>query len=55
MPTETRSPPVPPRMAFLAVVAAIAAAGIEQGVVQGTLARMAQDLGVRQAAGGLLV
>ena len=48
-------PGKPPRAAFLAVVAIIAAAGVEQGVTQGTLARMLQGMGVREAAGGLLL
>ncbi len=43
------------RAAFLAIVAIIAAAGVEQGVTQGTLARMLQSMGVREAAGGLLL
>jgi MFS family permease len=43
------------RWAFMAVIAVIAAAGAEQGVTQGTLARMLAGLGVREAAGGLLV
>jgi MFS family permease len=48
-------PDNPPRAAFFAVVAIITAAGAEQGVTQGTLARMLQGLGVREAAGGLLL
>ena len=55
MPIEIRRSNPLTQLAFLAVIATIAAAGAEQGVTNGALSRMLDGMGASTAAGGLLV